>query len=577
MSNDDDNLVSECEETNAYNLNSWMADLHSSIKHLIVSDLSLPGAHNSGMDKEGNPNAFYDTCQDKSFRDQLNNGVRVLDIRLRWHSGFGNENINQGLIFAHAGTSIRTFANMLNDLDRFQEANPGEIVILDFHHFEAQRADKPVPYALIYAHFMRHYTWKMLPGKAMTLTLEEIRAQYPGPRIIVAAPRLLWTDGTGDGIPARDRTYFWDKLTHNWVGDGEVTVAELKKYIAVTLKEREELVHIFSPWSMSATAYNIMAGPVNMVETLAGWYPVRGEWQRKSNIINFDWCSRSNAIMIKNCIESNILKESMMLPRPVVALPFNESSCVGSRPVIVGTSEVRGATVVFEDAGSFFNYGTAEVREDGVWFGQFYKDIMTSSFRLICYQVLNGKRSAYSPVRTLYVNESGLSMPRDITVNAGPNSARISWSSLEARCDWFQEGQGAPRSTTENFANVEQLKPGQTYTFNVWAVKGLETSETATITYTMAEEQYSVPRDFRVVANANKSVTVAWNAPLDGADQVTGYWLVIPGRPDQVLLTDLHYTMISNVVGWPLVFALRARFSGGGLSDYVRLVVTVID
>jgi hypothetical protein len=111
----------------------------------------------------------------------------------------------------------------------------------------------------------------------------------------------------------------------------------------------------------------------------------------------------------------------------------------------------------------------------------------------------------------------------------------------------------------------------------VWAVKGLETSETATITYTMAEGQYSVPRDFRVVANANKSVTVAWNAPLDGADQVTGYWLVIPGRPDQVLLTDLHYTMISNVVGWPLVFALRARFSGGGLSDYVRLVVTVID
>lgn len=387
-------------EIHAYNLNSWMTDLHSSIKHLRISDLSLPSAHNSGFDKEGNPNAFHDTCQDKSFRHQLDNGVRVLDIRLRWFFGYGQENINQGLRFYHDITSVRTFANMLNDVDRFQEANPGEIVFLDFHQFEAQREDHPVPYALIHAHFMRHYTNKMLPFSARDLNLDEIRSQYPGPRIIVAAPEAFWRDGTGGVIPGRDRSYFWDEIRHKWVGDGQVSVAKLKTFMNEVMRNPPSSDY---PWSMSATAYNFIEGPVNLVETLAGWYPTGGEWQQKSSIINFDWCTRSNSIMIRQCIESNSLKPARSLPLPIVLSPVEGDNLHTLRPIISGKG-VPGATVYFYQNFRWEKtYGEAEVGTDGVWTGRFSVDVPTFTFELSCDQVLNSARSKYSPPVTFTV------------------------------------------------------------------------------------------------------------------------------------------------------------------------------
>lgn len=405
MNEDEEHTGADAGETHAYNLNSWMSDLHSSIKHLRISDLSLPSAHNSGFDVEGNPNDFFDTCQDKSFRHQLDNGVRVLDIRLRWFSGYGPENINRGLMFYHSRTSVRTFANMLNDVDRFQEANPDEIVFLDFHLFEAQREDEPVPYALIHAHFMRHYTSKMLPFSARDLNLDEIRAQYSGPRIIVAAPSVFWNDGTGGEIPVRDRSYFWDQIDHEWVGGGEVSVDRLKSFMNEVMRNPPSGDY---PWSMSATAYNFIEGPVNLVETLASWYPTDGEWQRKSSIINFDWCTRSNSILIRQCIESNSLKPARSLPLPIVLSPVEGDVLPTFRPIVSGKG-VPGATVYFYWSGRWDNtYGQAEVGTDGVWTDRFSRDLPDATFELSCNQLLNSARSKYSLPVTFTV---GLSAP----------------------------------------------------------------------------------------------------------------------------------------------------------------------
>lgn len=192
---DENSLQSVDSDVSAYSLNRWMTDLNWSINHLKLGELSLASAHNSGMDYEAPHSNSYITCQDKSFRHQLDNGVRVLDIRLKWFAGYGDTDVNRGLVFTHNGESGRTFANMLNDVDRFHEANPGEIVILDFHDFSLQRDDKPVPYAAIHAHFMRHYTGRMLPRSARDLTLQQIKARYPGRNMIVAVPPEVYQGG----------------------------------------------------------------------------------------------------------------------------------------------------------------------------------------------------------------------------------------------------------------------------------------------------------------------------------------------------------------------------------------------
>jgi 1-phosphatidylinositol phosphodiesterase len=319
MNDDIEAQVVESGVMQTYRLNSWMKDLHPLIKSLKLGELSLAGAHNAGMDRKAEYSNSYITCQDDSFRYQLNNGVRALDIRLRWFSGYGDDNVNRGLVFDHSQTSGRTFANLLNDVDRFHEANPGEIIILAFHKLEPNQSRNPVPYAAIHAHFMRHYTHKMLPRSAAALTLEQIRVQYPGPRFIVAVPNEVCGG-------QRNNTYFWDKIRHEWAGSGVVSPERLFSFISGVMKAPPTSK---VPWSLSATTYGI-GGPGDIVDRLRDRFPVGGDWQRKSSIINFDWCARSNATMIRQCIESNVFKtDSLSIISPLPGTTgFNGASSV---------------------------------------------------------------------------------------------------------------------------------------------------------------------------------------------------------------------------------------------------------
>ena len=476
MDNEDNAEQEKSEISNSYSLNSWMTDLYSSIKYFRIPELTLISAHNAGMDKKAPYTNSYDTCQDESFRHQMDNGVRVLDIRLMWYHGYGENNVNSGLRFHHSTTSGRIFENMMSDLDGFQAANPGEIIILDFHKFHTQRDDKDVPYAALHAHFMRHYINKMLPSSAQTLTLHQIKAQYPGPRIIVAAPNQIWSERP-EGAPARDSTFFWSKIEHKWVGkDGQVSADEVERFLTGLMSSPPSNS---SFWSASVTGYNA-GGPMDLSQNIMRWYPPGGEWLKKSNIINFDWVSRSE-FAFRRMIEINTLK-----------------------PVS-------------------------------------YK----------------------------------LERPTRLVVSKGPNSARISWTSRESFFEIYQSSYGG-KSTANKFFDIPNLSPGQKYKFEVWAKDGVMESERATIEYTLEDEQSPIPRDFRVVENAKKVLKLAWEPPV-GAGQVTGYWLNIPGRADAVHLTQTTHTQSMQVAGLPLIFTLRAQFAGGGLSDYARLVVTVID
>jgi hypothetical protein len=208
----------------------------------------------------------------------------------------------------------------------------------------------------------------------------------------VAAPNAFWKDGTGDEIPERDRHYFWDKIDHQWVGDEEVSVSRLKAHINEVMKNPPSLAYM---WSMSATAYNIWEGAVDIVETLASWYPAGGEWQLKSNIINFDWCTRSNSIMIKQCIESNSTKPVRYPSVPLITVPADGDVLGTFRPTISGEG-TPGATVRFLQTGVGGDYGSAEVGTDGKWTDSFKVDVPHSPFSLTCDQILNGLQSGYS-------------------------------------------------------------------------------------------------------------------------------------------------------------------------------------
>jgi 1-phosphatidylinositol phosphodiesterase len=98
--------------------NNWMSGIAGTTR---LSQLSIPGSHDSGARKEYWPGTSK--CQDASLAEQLNLGLRFLDMRCR--------HIND--VFAiHHGSVFQDmyFGEALNQVIDFLNANPGECVMM---------------------------------------------------------------------------------------------------------------------------------------------------------------------------------------------------------------------------------------------------------------------------------------------------------------------------------------------------------------------------------------------------------------------------------------------------------------
>lgn len=98
--------------------NNWMNGLNG---NLPLSQFSIPGTHDSGALYE--PASGTAKCQNLSIADQLNAGVRFLDIRCRHiDNAFA---IHHGQVYQNANLD-----SVLNAAFAFLNSNPGETVIM---------------------------------------------------------------------------------------------------------------------------------------------------------------------------------------------------------------------------------------------------------------------------------------------------------------------------------------------------------------------------------------------------------------------------------------------------------------
>jgi 1-phosphatidylinositol phosphodiesterase len=108
-------------------LESWMGKL----KHeMPLSALSIPGTHNSPTHHVALPSV---RCQAVSVKEQLNNGVRFLDIRVQPESA---EDVSkEGLVLVHSAfpvslTGAKYFRDLIDTIYSFLDANPTETIII---------------------------------------------------------------------------------------------------------------------------------------------------------------------------------------------------------------------------------------------------------------------------------------------------------------------------------------------------------------------------------------------------------------------------------------------------------------
>ena len=272
-------------------LNNWMS-AHPAIDTLSLTELTLPGTHNAGSDWKASwpfiPGAHWLACQHQSFSAQLNHGARELDIRLMYDAGAPDP--GKFRIHHNGYRNNRTLGNLVSDVQHFLRENPDEFIILDFHDLKGD----PFDYAYFNNMIKLFLGHCLIPRKNQSLSLHQLKKISPLQRVLVAAP---WH-------PALDENLFIRQIEHQWSGSGITNAKELEKHIADVLKNPPGT---WAPWSLSATSYSALGGPVDIHEKLDSWFdPKTSNWAEKCNIINVDFIEESQ--LVSYCKTVNLKK-----------------------------------------------------------------------------------------------------------------------------------------------------------------------------------------------------------------------------------------------------------------------------
>ncbi|CAI8905470.1 phospholipase [Pseudomonas serboccidentalis] len=274
-------------------LNNWMSTTPG-IDNLSLHRLTLPGTHNAGCDWKASyaliPGAHWVACQHTSFYDQLNNGARALDIRLVFNSK--GEGLGKLQIQHNGFLSSRTLGNLVTDVERFLKDNPDEFIVLDFH--ELKGGDQPFDFAWfnkMILHFLRD---RLIPARNRYSSLGQLKEISPSQRVVVHA----------DWHHDLDFEWFNDQIEHAWIGTQTPSASDLQKYIAEVMASPPSP---YRPWSLSATSFALLGGPVDIHSALDNWFdPAKSDWLLKCNIVNVDFIEESR--LVSFCRIANMIK-----------------------------------------------------------------------------------------------------------------------------------------------------------------------------------------------------------------------------------------------------------------------------
>lgn len=113
-------------DVGGFEKNDWMKDIDGT---KYISEISIPGTHNSGALYE--PAYGVAKCQKYTIGDQLDMGVRFLDVRAS--VSFGKLKISHGIVYQ--GQNFEKFVNACYD---FLKENPSETVIFSLRNEDGE-------------------------------------------------------------------------------------------------------------------------------------------------------------------------------------------------------------------------------------------------------------------------------------------------------------------------------------------------------------------------------------------------------------------------------------------------------
>lgn len=262
------------------------------IDRLKLTDLIWPGVHNAGMDKKA-PNyevivGNWTTCQNDSFAWQLAKGARAFDLRLGYTPGSPAGTF----YFHHNGhQSHRVLDELLDAVNNFLERNPDEFIILDFH--QLRDGDQPFDFKQFNDLVKLRLGARTIAPDDDEKTIGELKAASSKKRVVLASRYSV----------DLDLDYFWSSVPHRWSGSRLTNVAELRQHIVTTLDTPRFGSYL---WSLTATSYSFLGGPVDIKEHINDWFHSSRDWVTQCSIISTDFFDESE--IVGYCWVANSMK-----------------------------------------------------------------------------------------------------------------------------------------------------------------------------------------------------------------------------------------------------------------------------
>ncbi|XP_059468555.1 uncharacterized protein LOC132192559 [Neocloeon triangulifer] len=285
---------------------TWMGDMKSQIAGAKVSQLMIPGTHNSGsfygkdIQSRGDVLYRFTRTQDEDVWEQLVWGARYLDLRVGYY-----KNKKESFWINHARERITELRPVLQDVARFLRASPHEFVIVDFHRF-------PVGFSGKFQQYAVRHRW-------LANLIKEELGEFGAPCVFMGSPQLsdLWHSGKRVLVYHAERHDVHVNWNDNWLcapllqaWGNQQNATGLRNYM-------EGALHKFAgrpiPWSVMAEltpnysdailrpqrGLRMMADDIN--RSVTHWF--RHFWWRDANIVATDFLLGNKIIDV--AIEAN--------------------------------------------------------------------------------------------------------------------------------------------------------------------------------------------------------------------------------------------------------------------------------
>lgn len=267
----------------------WMEHYSSLLAKLTLTEMTLPGTHNSGTYQPVSVvGSLWVKTQELSLAQQLSYGVRCLDLRI-------GQNSPGDYVICHDTWRTRySLAQALKEVTEFIDCNTKEVVILDFHRF-VNLGSGDYDYSQLQQQIASALSGYCLPPRYAGDTLEAIWSSAGQKERLVAA----WNTSSPD-------SYMWPGVDQRWYRHAH-SLKKLYEFIRSDMQNPPG-------WMWAACSFltpGLSSSPKSNAKTtnptITNWYFGGSVFCEKANIISVDFFNKYSNV-IQASIVANLLK-----------------------------------------------------------------------------------------------------------------------------------------------------------------------------------------------------------------------------------------------------------------------------